>query len=133
VLVCNALVLFGVIDWLRRRRAETAPPSDDRPYSLPSVHRYVNDKLAVAGEQPMNRVEVEQMMEFVEQHAPFVVLRRVKQFTDGDRLDPKKLARVFGTDERFRDRGQRALIALDAVPEAYVATKQPPMAHSSRK
>jgi hypothetical protein len=73
----------------------------------------------------MSRPEVEQIMEFVEQHAPFVVLGSAKQVMDGNRLDSKKLAAVFLTDKRFRENGVRVRIAVEAVTEAYIVTKQP--------
>lgn len=124
LIIGNGIVLFCFFAWLRRRRAEVAAPTDKLSYSLPTVYRYVNDKLALAHEPSMKRPEVEQIMEFVEQHAPFVVLGGAKQVMNGKRLDPDKLAGVFLTDKRFHNKGQRARIALEAVTEAYVATKQ---------
>lgn len=124
VIIGNAVALFCFVAWLRRRRAEVSAPTDKLSYSLPNVHRYINSKLAVAHERSMSRLEVEQIMEFVEQHAPFVVLAGAKQVMNGNRLDPEKLSTVFLTEKRFRDQGQRTRIALEAITEAYVATKR---------
>lgn len=123
VVVGNVIALFCFVDWARRRRREVAAPTDTLSYSLPTMHRYVNDKLALARERSMNRPEVEQIMEFVEQHAPFVVLSGAKQVMDGKQLNHNKLAAVFLTDERFRNKGQRERIALEAVTEVYVASR----------
>lgn len=121
----NAIMLFCFILWARQRRAEVSPPTDRLSYSLPSVYRHVNGKLAVAHERAMNRPEVERIMEFVEQLGPFVLVTARKQVMDGKRVDPEKLAGVFLTDKRFRDQGMRARIAVEAVTEAYVVSLQP--------
>ena len=124
-------ILFCFIVWARSRWAEVAAPTavhtdtTTSSYSLPNIYRNVNDKLALARLPRMNRPEVEQIMEFVEQHAPFVVLSGAKQVMDEKELNQSKLAAVFLTDERFRNKGQRERIALEAVTEAYVATRQP--------
>lgn len=119
----NALVLFCFIYWLRGRHADVSPPSDKLSYSLPSVYQHVNRKLTVAHELRMNRPEVERIMEFVEERTPFVMLVGSKQVMDGRRLNPEKLAAVFLADKRFRDQGQRARIAVEAVTEAYATTR----------
>jgi hypothetical protein len=124
VIGLNVILLFCFVDWVRRRRREVAAPTDAVSFSLPNVHRYVNAKLALARERSMNRPEVERIMEFVDQHAPFVVLSGAKQVMDGKKLDHNKLATVFLADERFRNEGQRERIALEAVTEAYVAARQ---------
>lgn len=124
IIVANVIVWFCFIDWVRRRRAEISSPTDALSYSLPSIYRYVNGKLALAHERAMNRPEVEQIMEFVEQRAPFVAVGGAKQVMNGKNLDPDKLAAAFLTDKKFRTTGQRERIALEAVTEAYVATRQ---------
>ncbi len=125
VILINGGGLFYFIYWLRQRRTEVSPPTDKLSYSLPNVYRYVNCKLALAHEPSLNRPEVERLMEFVEQLAPFVVLSRAKQVMDGKRLNAERLAAVFLMDKQVRDKSPRARIALEAVTEVYVTTKQP--------
>jgi hypothetical protein len=119
----NVLVLFCFIYWLRGRHAEVASPTDKLSYSLPYVYQYVNRKLTIAHEPHMNRPEVERIMEFVEERTPFVMLVRSTYVMDGRRLDPEKLAAVFLADKRFREQGERARIAVEAVTEVYTATR----------
>lgn len=133
LIIGNAIVLFCFFAWLRGRLTEVAAPTDKLAYSLPTVYRYVNGKLALAHEPSMNRPEVEKIMEFVEQHAPFVVLSGAKQVMDDKRIDPDRLAGVFLADKQFHDKGQRTQIALKAVTEAYAATKQPSKPLSNRQ
>ncbi len=125
LIIGNSMVLFCFFYWLWRRRAEVAAPSDQLPYSLPSVYRFVNGQLDLFDERPLNHAEVRQIMEYVEQHAPLVVPTGVKQVMEGKRLDPEKLAEVFLADTQFHEKDHRTRIALRAITEAYIATRQP--------